>query len=202
MENLTEKIEQLARKIAQAHQHTLIIGPSGAGKTMIARQVVRYLAKPTTEEFSVIGRIANHARLRGSSVNELRPFRAPHHTASMAGMFGRAPDSMWIPTFGECTLAHLGVLFLDELPEFQRSVLEQVAVVIRNDSVIHGTKIGNVTYPASFLLVAAMNPCPCGYGVGNHEHRCTCTSEGVKRHKVRIDCLQPLFSNMIDLRTT
>jgi magnesium chelatase family protein len=115
-------------------------------------------------------------------------------------MAGRRPDpDTAFPFYGELSLAHGGILFLDELPEFGKGALDRVVEALKTGKVVHGTRTGNVSYPARFKLVAAMNPCPCGYGVGHPTRPCTCSSDGVRRYKARVKELLDLM-NVVDLR--
>lgn len=190
--------EELARKIANRRKHVLLVGPPGSGRTLVARTVAHTMvsSRPHLADQSRIYRCAGLA----SPSQVCAPLRAPHHTCSEAGLFGRRPDERTaVPNFGEVSLAHGGVLYIDEAPEFRRSTLEKLAGVVREKRVVFGTSDGpNVAYPADILLIAAMNPCPCGRGVGGPKP-CVCTSETVRAYK---SCVEPLrdLCEVIDLR--
>lgn len=192
------KIEKIADEIALSGQHTLIIGPAGSGKTLIARKVIEFMERMTEKEDSDCYKISKQVGISRNGIFT-RPFRAPHHTISAAGMVGTRPNHLCIPHYGEVTLAHNGILFLDELPEFQKLILDLVAFAARDEYVTHGTETGNVEYPARFQLIGAMNPCPCGRGVGGPD-RCLCTSDSVKRYKNRIKPIEHTLKKRIDLR--
>ncbi|HEU5210580.1 MAG TPA: YifB family Mg chelatase-like AAA ATPase [Longimicrobiales bacterium] len=172
-----------ALEVAAAGQHNLLmIGPPGAGKSMLARRLPTILPPLERSEAIDVTRIHSVAgRLRaGSGLLRTRPFRAPHHTISEAGLVGGGT----IPRPGEASLAHAGVLFLDELPEFRRSALEALRQPIE-DQVIHiGRARGGATFPASFMLVAAMNPCPCGHH--GSAGSCICHPAQVVRYRGRV----------------
>ncbi len=171
-------------ELAAAGGHNVIaVGPPGAGKTLLARALPTILPPLTREEALEVTRIYSVAGLlpNGSPLVRHRPFRAPHHTVSYAGMIG---GGAW-PRPGEVTLAHRGVLFLDELPEFSPRVLEVLRQPLEDRVVTISRASGAVTFPASFLLVAAMNPCPCGYH-GDPVRPCTCSPHEVARYQKRI----------------
>ena len=173
-----------AVEVAVAGGHNLLmIGPPGSGKSMIAKRLPTIMPQPTLEEYLDVLRIHSAAgqTLNGRLHFLERPARAPHHTISDIGLLGGGA----IPGPGEISLAHHGVLFLDELPEFKRSALEVLRQPLEDGQVTISRSAGKVTLPCSFMLVAAMNPCPCGY-LGDARHECRCTPAQIQRYRARI----------------
>ena len=173
-----------ALEIAAAGSHNaLLVGPPGSGKSMLARRLPGILPPLTRREALEATKVHSVAgRLRpGAGLVEARPFRAPHHTVSDAGLVGGGNP----PRPGEVSLAHHGVLFLDELPEFRRPALEALRQPLEDATVHIGRARISVTYPARIMLVGAMNPCPCGYH-GDGAARCICHPGQVKRYLSRV----------------
>jgi magnesium chelatase family protein len=171
-----------ALEIAAAGGHNLLmVGPPGSGKTMLARRLTGILPPPSREEMLEITRIHSAAGLltAGSRLVQ-RPFRAPHHTASAAALVGTARLRP-----GEITLAHRGVLFMDELPEFNRTALEALRMPLEDGEVLVSRAAGSVRFPASCTLVAAMNPCPCGMA-GDPDRECSCTPQRLHAYRARV----------------
>jgi magnesium chelatase family protein len=173
-----------ALEVAAAGSHNVLLsGPPGAGKTLLARSMPAILPEMTIDEalevtkiYSILGMLPPETPLVRH-----RPFRAPHHTISHAGLVG---GGSW-PQPGEISLAHRGVLFLDELPEFNRRTLEVLRQPMEDHQVVISRATGTLSFPANFTLVAAMNPCPCGF-YGDPTRECTCSPTQVTRYQKRI----------------
>lgn len=173
-----------ALSIAAAGGHNILMkGPPGAGKTLMARSFATILPKLTFEESLEVTKIYSVANLLSSEnpIITRRPFRSPHHTTSNIGLIGGGT----VPRPGEISLAHRGVLFLDEFPEFPRQTLEALRQPMEDGEVTVSRAAGSVKFPSRFTLVAAANPCPCGF-LGDENRNCTCSPSTITRYQKRI----------------
>lgn len=177
-----QELAKRAMEIAIAGHHNILIsGPPGAGKTLLAKAAANLLPELTPEEKIDVTKIYSIANLSTDQIIDTRPFRAPHHTASATSIIGGGPQA----APGEISLASSGVLFLDEIPEFPRSVLEALRQPLEDKTITISRANQKSTYPADFMLIATMNPCPCGY-LGDPTHECTCTEQQIQAYQKKL----------------
>jgi len=171
-----------ALEIAAAGGHNiLLVGPPGIGKTMLLKRIPSVLPPMSDQEVLESIQIQALHRSKKPIFSRFRPFRSPHHTISFAGLVGGGS----IPVPGEISLAHHGVLFLDELPEFPKPILELLRQPLEDQTISVNRAAGAVVFPANFMLVVAMNPCPCGY-LGDPSIRCRCSQRDIARYQARL----------------
>ncbi len=166
---------------AAGHHNILFTGTPGAGKTMLAKTLISLLPTLSPDEQLEVTKLHSLAGMLIDDIVHSRPFRSPHHTSSQVALIGGGTK----PKPGEVSLAHLGVLFLDEIPEYPRNILEALRQPLEDRVVSVSRANGRAIYPADFMLVATMNPCPCGY-FGDPLHECTCTTSQILTYQKRL----------------